>query len=122
MRLVDTSVWIDFWRGSNAVADLGRLLEEDEVLLHPWVLGEIALGSLGSRRAAILRDLELLPVAPIVASEEVRSFVDHHQLAGTGLGWVDVQLLASARIAGAEVWTNDRRLASAWQRARPQRV
>lgn len=116
MKLVDTSIWIDFWRGRPAVVDLARLLEEDEVLLHPWVLGELALGSLGAKRSVILGDLEILPAAPVVAHAELLGFVAHHALAGSGLGWVDAQLLASARLVGADLWTKDQRLERAWRR------
>lgn len=118
MKLVDTSVWIDFWRGARAVVDLARSLEEGEVLLHPWVFGEIALGNLGSRRPAILRDLSLLPVAPVASHAEVMSLIDRCSLAGSGLGWVDAHLLAAARIASADLWTNDQRLARAWRGVR----
>jgi predicted nucleic acid-binding protein len=103
------------------VVQLASLLEDGEVLLHPWVLGEIALGSLGRKRSAILSDLALLPTAPIVDHDEVLAFVDHHALAGSGLGWVDTQLMASARLIAAELWTNDRRLARAWQDLRSAR-
>jgi predicted nucleic acid-binding protein len=118
VKLVDTSVWIDFWRGAGAAVDLARLLEEGEVLLHPWVLGEISLGNLGARRAAILRDLRLLPVAPVALQEEVFSLIKRRALAGSGLGWVDAHLLASAKLAAAELWTSDQRLARAWRAVR----
>ena len=118
MRLLDTSVWIDFWRGDQHALELAQLLEDREVLLHPWVLGELALGGLGPRRHAVLHDLMLLNPAPVASDQEALSWIDRHELAGTGLGWVDVQLLASARIASAEIWTSDQRLASAWRRYR----
>src|SRR5258706_14448997 len=100
--LVDSSVFIDHFR--TADPNLVEKLEADEVLLHPWVLGELALGHLGRRRAAILADLALLPTAPVVAQDDVLALVEARGLAGCGLGWVDVQLLASARIPGVPLW------------------
>jgi predicted nucleic acid-binding protein len=106
--LVDTSVWIDYFR--SGLPRLAADLEADEVLLHPWVLGELALGQLGPRRARILADLALLPAAPLIPDEVVLGLVDRRTLSGSGIGWVDAQLLASSLVAGARLWTNDRRL------------
>ncbi|MFY9342251.1 MAG: PIN domain-containing protein [Planctomycetota bacterium] len=116
MKLVDTSVWIDFLRGRPGVVGLGESVREGSVLMHPWVLGEIALGNLGTRRHSILEDLSLLPMAPIVQPTELLSFIDHHSLGGTGLGLVDIAVMASANLAGADLVTGDRRLATAWER------
>jgi hypothetical protein len=113
VRLIDTSVWIDFFRGRPRAARLSEHLDADDVLLHPWVLGELALGHLGSKRTAILSDLRLLPAAPLVEDSAVFDMVDTHRLAGRGIGWVDAQLLASADRVGAALWTWDARLARA---------
>jgi len=80
-------------------------------------MGQIA-GHLGPRRKKILADLEALPQAPAVSDIEVRALVESRGLAGSGLGWVDVHLLASARLAGAELWSEERRLARAWTNLR----
>ena len=112
MILIDTSVWIDFFRGASAVAALSTRLEAGDVLLHPWALGELALGQRGSRWADTVRDLRLLPRATVVGDAEVLAFVETRGLAGKGVGWVDVQLLASALADGATLWTLDRRLAT----------
>ena len=106
MILVDTCVWIDFFRGR--ASGLSALLEDGDVLSHPWVIGEIALGNVGARRSRILTDLALLPSAPPVADAEVLAFVESHELSGSGIGWVDAQLLAAALVAGATMWTSDR--------------
>lgn len=113
MILVDTSVWIDFFRGDYRTDLLRDLLESNEVRLHPWVLGELALGSLGSRRVGVLNDLSRIGSVEIVPQDEVLAFVEHHALAGRGVGWVDVNLLASARVGGVDLWTHDRRLRDA---------
>jgi predicted nucleic acid-binding protein len=111
VKLVDTSVWVDFFRGRVRAGRLAKHLEANEVLLHPWVLGELALGHLGTKRAEILGDLRLLPVAPVLPDAEVLAMIDGRRLAGRGIGWVDAQLLASAESAGARLWTWDTRLA-----------
>lgn len=84
--------------------------------MHPWVLGEIALGSLGPRRRAILDDFALLRAAPVVSPPEILAFIEHHALGGLGIGLVDVQVMASARLVDADLETGDRRLAAAWLR------
>jgi predicted nucleic acid-binding protein len=111
--LVDTSVWIDFLRGAPVAASLASLLADGEVLAHPWVVGELALGHLGPRRGAILADLERLPRAPVATDAETRRLVEERGLAGSGIGWVDAGLLASALLAGARLRTSDRRLRTA---------
>lgn len=113
MILVDTSVWIDHLR----VADrqLAGLLLDEAVLCHPFVVGELACGAL-RRRAEILELLRNLPQAPLVDHEEVLAFVEIHALMKSGLGWVDVHLLASATLAGQRFLTRDHRLAQAARR------
>jgi hypothetical protein len=78
--------------------------------VHAWVVGELSLGSLGPRRGAILADLERLPTAPLVADREVRAMVEARGMAGSGIGWLDAQLVASALTAGAALWSHDRAL------------
>jgi len=78
-------------------------------------VGELACGAL-SRRGEILGLLRNLPQAPVVDQGELLAFVEAHTLMGSGLGWVDVHLLASAALAGERFWTRDRRLAQAARR------
>lgn len=111
--LVDTSVWVDHLRGRNA--RLGGLLRDGLVLVHPFVLGELSLGRL-KRRSEILALLGELPRAKSASHDEVLAFVDRHDLAGKGIGWVDVHLLAAAALSGVALWTLDRRLATAARR------
>jgi hypothetical protein len=119
--LVDTSVWVDhLWRGD---AGLVALLERAEVLMHPFVLGEIACGSLRDR-ASILELLQDLPAAVVASPEEVLKFIKVQALHGKGVGYVDVHLLASVALtAGARLWTRDarlRRIADLMGRAHPE--
>ena len=85
------------------------LLESGDAASHPFVIGELACGRL-PRRLPFLELLARLPRAPIATHDEAMSFVDRHRLAATGIGWVDVHLLASTRLAGTRLWTLDRRL------------
>jgi predicted nucleic acid-binding protein len=106
--LVDTSVWIDHFRSASAI--LTELLGNGDVLGHPFVTGELALGNL-RQRSDILRMLRRLPQAASAAHSEVLEFVDRQALFGRGIGYVDAHLLAAARLtAGAKLWTRDRRL------------
>lgn len=113
MTLVDTSVWVDHLRRGNG--RLGRLLEDGLVLVHPFVVGELALGRI-RRRSEILGLLAELPQVGVATHGEAIEFVERHRLEGTGIGWVDLHLLVSAALGRAGVWTLDRRLANAAQR------
>lgn len=108
MILVDTSIWIDHFRAADA--QLIALLTRNEVLAHPFVIGEIALGSV-ARRADVLRHLNGLPAAVAATHDEVMIFIDSHKLANTGLGYVDATLLASTALTpGAALWARDKTL------------
>lgn len=108
MILVDTSVWIDHLRTDSAT--LGRALERGEVLGHPWVIGEVSLGHLG-RRDEILNLLHGLPQATVASTEEVQAAIENQQLQGSGIGYVDAQLLTATMLTpDSMLWTADRRL------------
>ena len=92
MILVDTWVWVDQLRAGDQA--LAGLLEAGKVLAHPFVIGELALGSL-PRRDQVLRGLRELPQANVATDREVLYFVDRHRLFGLGVGYVDAHLLAS---------------------------
>jgi len=108
MTLVDSSVWIEHLRGRTS--GLGALLGRGDVGCHPFVIGELALGSLRNR-SEILELLSELPSAHQLRHEEAIAFVEQRRLAGRGLGWIDVHLVASALLEGWSLWTIDRRFA-----------
>ena len=111
MILVDTSVWVDHLRAGDA--QLADLLERGQVVMHPFVVGEIACGSLRARQA-VLELLQDLPAATVAESAEVLGFIEHHALHGKSMGYVDVHLLASAALSpGTRLWTRDQRLHTA---------
>jgi predicted nucleic acid-binding protein len=107
--LVDTSVWIEHLRKGSAM--LVAVLNEGRVLMHPFILGELACGNL-KNRAEVLRLLQDLPAAPIAADPEVLGFIEQRKLMGRGIGYIDAHLLASVALAGkARLWTHDKNLA-----------
>ena len=109
MIVVDANVWIDHLRGRIDPA-LDELILNDEAAMHPHVLGEIALGSFGDR-ARVLNRLERLPVPNVAREAHVRFMIDEFGLSGTGIGYTDAHLLASARISpDGFLWTRDKRL------------
>jgi predicted nucleic acid-binding protein len=107
MVLVDTSVWIDHLRRGDPL--LRRLLDEAQVLAHPFVIGELACGNLKDR-ARILSLLRQLPSAPTATHEEALRSIDAWNLHAKGLSWIDIHLLASTALAKARLWTRDKRL------------
>ena len=111
MILVDTSVWIDHLRQGNA--ELVRLLNTGQVLAHPFVTGELALGSL-QNRDKVLVALQDLPQACVATDVEVMRFITREALFGIGIGYIDAHLLAAVRLSpGALLWTRDKRLLAA---------
>ncbi len=108
--LVDTSVWIAHFRKGEP--RLVQLLEGEAILCHPFIVGELACGNL-KNRSEILSLLQALPQAPQAETDEVLRLIDQNKLTGKGLGWVDVHLLASARLAQTPVWTLDKALRKA---------
>lgn len=107
MIIADTSIWADHIRGQDEA--MVALLEAGGVLMHPFVLAEIALGDL-PRRAVTLATLGGIR-QPIVASHsEVRRLIERHAIHGSGVGYVDAHLVASAMLTDARLWTGDRRL------------
>ncbi len=110
MILVDTSIWVDHLRVGDP--KLAALLHDGEVLTHPWVIGELALGQL-SRRSEILGLLRNLPQAKAATEAEVLDLIENQQLFGLGIGYVDAHLLAATMLTtGAALWTRDKRLAA----------
>ncbi|NWG04373.1 MAG: PIN domain-containing protein [Syntrophaceae bacterium] len=107
MVLVDTSVWVSHLReGSEG---LKKLLNDGEVVCHPFIVGELACGNLKNRRE-ILAYLQSLPMTILAEDEEVLKFIENNQLIGKGLGYIDIHLIASAILTDVPVWTFDKTL------------
>jgi len=110
MILVDTSIWIEHLRRGDE--RLARILEQGQVLSHPYVIGELALGSLRNRE--ILGALQDLPQTSVATDSEVLRFVEQNALYGVGIGYIDLHLLAAARLSpGTTLWTGDKKLLAA---------
>jgi hypothetical protein len=113
MILVDTSTWVNHFRRADPA--LAAALTNGQVGLHPFVVGELALGGL-PRRADTLALLDTLPHLVPSAHDDVVAFAERHGLVGSRIGWVDVHLLCAAHQAGWEVWTHDKPLLAAVKR------
>jgi len=110
MLLVDTSVWIDHLRkGDKALAEA---LQDNLVIMHPHVLGELALGNLKDR-SAVLSLLRNLPEAVVATDDEVQTMIEEQSIYGRGIGYTDAHLLAAVRLTPeARLWTRDKRLSA----------
>ena len=113
MTLVDTSVWISHFRRKDP--ELSRLLLAEEAAMHPFVVGELAAENLRDR-VRTLTDLSRLPPAAITPEAEVHCLLDSHRLWGTGLGWIDLHLLASAKVFGLLLYSTDAAMKGAAKR------
>ena len=108
MILVDTSVWIDHLRTGDD--ELVQQLNNNSVLMHPFVLGELACGNLNKRRE-VLTLFKGLPGSPVATDDEVLFFIEQHKLMGRGIGYIDTHLLAAVALnSSARLWTRDKRL------------
>ena len=114
MILPDTSIWIDHFR--RGVAAVGDLAARADILMHPFVLTELSLGSLPDRAMTLRFLRRLLP--PVISSEaEVAHLIESEKLYSTGLNFVDVHLLASAQLTSdCKLWSRDGRLARTAER------
>lgn len=115
MVLVDTSIWVSFFQTGNPC--LKELLDEGNVLSHPFIIGELACGNL-TNRGEILALLKALPSAVEARHEEALHLIEFHRLMGQGLGFVDVHLLAAALLTSVPLWTSDKSLKDAAARLR----
>jgi predicted nucleic acid-binding protein len=106
--LADTSVWIEHFRRGHA--GLVRALEEREVLVHPFVIGELSCGNF-ARRPVVMDLLHALPSTRVATHAEVLAMIDRRKLMGRGIGYIDAHLLAATALTfGASLMTQDRRL------------
>ena len=107
MVIVDTSVWIEHFKEKNE--SLISLIEDDEILIHPFVIAELACGHLKNREETIGLLLKL-PAPELLSIEEILIFVSKEKLYSRGVGFVDVSLLGSSILSNALLWTYDKSL------------
>jgi predicted nucleic acid-binding protein len=111
--LVDTSVWVDHFRTGDE--QLRTLLGSLRIVVHPFVIAELALGSM-TKRTTTLTLLDNLPAANVALLGEVRHLIERRSLHGRGIGLMDAHLIASALLTpGTLLWTRDKRLRSVAQ-------
>ncbi|MEA3369488.1 MAG: type II toxin-antitoxin system VapC family toxin [Candidatus Ratteibacteria bacterium] len=107
MILVDTSVWVSHLHNSNS--KLEQLLNDGDVVCHPFIIGELACGNIKNRRV-ILSLLSSLPMVEVIDNEEVLLFIENKNLMGKGIGLIDVHLLATTLLNEVSLWTLDTKL------------
>jgi hypothetical protein len=107
MILIDTSIWIDHFR--VRIDHLLHLAQQDELCIHPFVIGELASGRLGNRKQT-LADLHEIPRVLVAQENEVLLLIETYKLMGRGLGYVDLHLIASAKLNQVKIWTRDKRM------------
>lgn len=108
MILVDTSVWINHLHKGQP--DLASALEREEVATHPFIIGELACGSIANRDE-VLHLLSALPAVTIASDDEVLLVIERHRLMGRGIGYIDAHLITSVMLTDdARLWTADKRL------------
>ena len=108
MILADTSVWIDHFRSGNR--EMSRALNRGQIVIHPWIVGELALGSLRDRTRTLLT-LDLLPQVRVAQMGELRLMIEARRLYSLGIGLTDAHLLASIFLNPPTLlWTRDKQL------------
>lgn len=110
--LVDTSVWVDFLRSGdpNLASLLKNMPGRNRVVMHPMIIGELACGNLNNRRS-LLQLWNSLNTLILASHEEVLYFIEHHDLMGRGIGYIDAHLLASVALSmDVRLWTRELRL------------
>jgi predicted nucleic acid-binding protein len=113
--LADTSIWIDHFR--QADPELRRIIEDDRLLCHPAVIGELALGSLRDR-SSVIAFLAAQREAFVATHDEVMMMIDRHAIFSMGIGYTDAHLMASVLLdQRAALWTRDKRLRTAAEKA-----
>jgi predicted nucleic acid-binding protein len=108
--IADTSVWVRHFR--STIPDFASAFEQRLIVIHPVIIGELAIGNLG-RRQQTLAMLRRLPRTQMGAVNECLDFIETHGLYGRGIGWNDVQLLVSAKLSNVSLWSFDSRLSAA---------
>jgi predicted nucleic acid-binding protein len=106
--LADTSIWIDHFRSGNE--QMRKHLNEGQIVIHPAIIAELALGSL-RERTKTLALLDVLPQVQVAHLSELRRMIEARRLYSMGIGLTDAHLIASVFINPSTLlWTRDRRL------------
>ena len=107
MTLVDTSIWIELFRRGRFKAELEWLVANDQLCTHPFVVAELACGSIPDRKRT-LHDLDALFALPTISTADIRLMIEIRGLSSRGIGFIDAQLIASCLATpGTQIWTVD---------------
>jgi predicted nucleic acid-binding protein len=108
--LADANIWIDYFRHGEPV--LQKLLEQNQIVMHPCLAAELALGSLRDR-STILAKLDIMPQARVVHLSDIRQMIEGRRMYAKGIGLTDAHLLASCLVTtGVQLWTRNKALGS----------
>lgn len=108
MILADTSIWIEHLRSGSK--ELHKLLNQGQIVIHPFIIAELALGSL-RERTQTLALLDLLPQVRVAQMNEVRQMIEARRLYSLGLGLIDAYLIAAVLLnPPTRLWTRDKQL------------
>lgn len=104
--LIDTNIWIEHFKSEKK--EVSALLEAGRVVMHPFIVAELALGGLRDR-VMTLASLEFIPKLPVAELHEVRQLIEMRKLYTQGIGLVDAHLIASLIIVQTPtaLWTDD---------------
>ena len=110
MILADTSIWIAMFRTGAYKAELGKLIADDQLCIHPFLIAELALGALPERRKTLAWLDQLISLRP-VRLEDLRHMIETRGFASKGIGLTDAHLIASCLATpGTRIWTLDGKL------------
>lgn len=108
MILIDTSVWVDYFKGKPHLGHLSTLINENRIVSHPWILGELTMGNLEPKRDEALRGIQALRSLKVYDVPELLDFVETEKLYGKGLALIDIQLLYASIQEDCLLWTIDK--------------
>ncbi len=109
MVVVDSSVWMAHLR--TAEPSMKALLQQRKLLMHPFAVGEIMVGSFRDR-VSVRAFLANVEQAVVVPNDLVLQQLEFWSAYSRGVGWIDMHLISSAYASHALLWTRDKRLAA----------
>ncbi len=113
MVLVDTSVWIEFFRGVEPYfTELKDLIESSEVITHEAVFGELLQGCKNKVEVEFIlqywENLNTLTSEGSFILGGKHSFENKHIALGIGL--IDSVLIKQIKVHGFLLWTLDKKI------------
>ena len=107
MILADSSIWIEMFRKGRFKDELERMIVDEQLCVHPFVIAELACGNLPDRQRTLM-NLDKLIKLPIVSLQDVRFMIEARSLLSKGIGLTDASLIASCLATpGTRIWTID---------------